>query len=62
MLTTTDIAERLNVSEKTVRNWIEDGQLEGYKLGKNYRVEPEALERFLESNKISNNKEIESNE
>ena len=52
MLTTKDVAEQLNVSEKTVRNWIDEGLLEGFKLGKNYRIEPEAVQEFLNKSKI----------
>ena len=59
MLTTKDVAERLNVSEKTVRNWIDEGQLEGYKLGKNYRIEPEAVEKFLNNSKVKGDNENE---
>lgn len=54
MLTVNDIAENLNVSTRTVRLWIEDGKLQAYKFGKDYRIEPEDLKTFIEKSKVSN--------
>ena len=44
-----DVAERCQVSEKTVRRWIDAGDLVAYRLGRQWRVDPEDLQKFLES-------------
>lgn len=57
MLRVPDIAEELNVSIKTVHRWIEDGKLEAYRFGKDYRITPEAYQAFLEKSKVTPNGE-----
>ena len=42
-----EAAEFFGVSEKTVRRWIESGQLEAHQLGRQWRIAPEEIERFL---------------
>lgn len=37
-ITVTQAAEQLHISEKTVRAWLKSGKLNGYKLGKSWRV------------------------
>lgn len=53
MLTTKDIASELNVSDKTVRNWIDGGLLPAYKFGKEYRVERDDFEAFKNNSKTN---------
>lgn len=51
MLTVPDVAARLRVPEQSVRRWLRSGRLEGIRLGgtkAGWRIEPEAVERFLE--------------
>lgn len=45
-LTPEEIGQRLNVSGWTVRRWIKDGLLEGYRVGGRLRVSEEAYEAF----------------
>jgi excisionase family DNA binding protein len=47
-----DVAERLQVSDRTVRRWVKDGKLAAYKPGREWRIRPSDLEEFLESRKI----------
>lgn len=50
-LTVEDIAERLQVSQETVRRWIRSGKLAVLDLGgpkAGYRVKPDELDRFIE--------------
>ena len=54
MLTTKDVAERLNVTTRTVRNLIECGKLKAYKIMKDYRIEEKDLQEFIEKSKIDN--------
>lgn len=47
LLTPEEVAERLAVSAKMIRAWLRDGRLPGIRLGRLWRVNPDALERFL---------------
>ncbi len=47
LLTTADVAAKLQVSEKLVRIWIAGGSLRGRKIGKAWRVSRAALDDFL---------------
>ena len=53
MLTVREVADQLNVSLKTVRYWIETGKIEGYRLGKEYRIRKQDFEKFLEQSKVA---------
>jgi excisionase family DNA binding protein len=50
LLTVPEVAERLRVSEYTVRDWLRTGRLQGLRPGGprvGWRVRSSALERFL---------------
>ena len=47
-----EVAERLGVSERTVRRWVKAGDLPAYKPGREYRIKPADLEEFLEERKV----------
>lgn len=49
-LTKKDVAQRLNVSEKTVDRMRKAGKLIGFKIKGQWRMKPENLERWI-SNK-----------
>lgn len=51
--TTKQIAERLNVTERTVRRFIEAGDLTAIELGKRagYRISASDFQAFIESKK-----------
>ncbi len=58
MLSLKEAAKRLGVTERTITNYILRGQLKGVALGssgrgRRWRVEPEELERFIESLKVT---------
>ncbi len=55
LLTPVDIANRLQVNERTVTQWLRNGHLRGFKVGKEWRVSVKDLEAFLEAsaNKLS---------
>ena len=57
MLTTGEVAEKLNLSEKTIRNLIDSGELEAHKFGRVYRISEEQLENFIEKSKTNINDE-----
>ena len=50
--TVEELAERLQVSDQTVRRWVKSGKLTAFKPGKELRIRPADLEKFLESRKI----------
>jgi len=56
-MTVEKVAELLAVSTVTVRNRIKDGTLPGVKIGKEYRISPVHLEKFLEHGATSVYKE-----
>lgn len=41
------VADRLSVSERSVRRWIAEGTIEVVRLGRSVRISPAALRRFL---------------
>jgi excisionase family DNA binding protein len=48
-----EVAARLKVKEKTVRDWIGRGQLEAYKLGKEWRIRRDHLDQAMEARRVS---------
>ena len=42
-----EVADRLKVSYRTVFRWVHAGELPAYKLGQEWRVGEQDLERFL---------------
>ncbi len=50
LLTVPDVAKRLRVSEWTVRDWLRDGKIRGFRIGgrkTGWRVRASEIERFL---------------
>jgi excisionase family DNA binding protein len=52
-LTVEDVAARLKVKEKTVRDWIARGMLEAYKIGKVWRIRKDHLDQAMEARRVS---------
>ena len=46
-MTVGEVAEKLRVSEKTVRNWIRDGRLVAVRVGRQYRILRSEYEAFV---------------
>jgi excisionase family DNA binding protein len=42
------VAERLQINERTVTQWLRKGHLRGFKIGKEWRVAQGDLQAFLE--------------
>ena len=49
LLTLVDVANRLQVNERTVAQWLRKGHLRGFKVGKEWRVSVKDLEALLEA-------------
>jgi len=46
--TVQEVAQQLRVSERTVRNWIESGELTAFSIGKRgYRIRQSAIDDFV---------------
>ena len=48
LLTVAQVAEQLQLHERTVTSWLRQGYLRGFKLGKEWRVSREDLRSFIE--------------
>lgn len=48
-LSVKEVAELLKVGEVTVRHWIRDGSLRAINVGREWRIAPKDLERFLQA-------------
>ena len=59
MLSIKDVAERLNIGERAVRNLIYSDELPALRIGGIYRVKESELNTFLENSLVKNNKEEE---
>ena len=53
MLTVMEVAAVMRVSRMTVYRLIRRGQLTAVRIGRNYRVTQDDLERYLESQSVS---------
>jgi len=49
LLTPAQVAERLQITERTVYEWIRGGKLTALKLGRLWRIRQDDLEAFLEN-------------
>ena len=54
LLTPEQVAAILQVHVLTIYGYIRKGKLDAVRLGRNYRIIPEELTRFIESNRIIN--------
>jgi excisionase family DNA binding protein len=49
LLTPLDVAKRLQMSERTVTQWLRNGHLRGFKIGKEWRISELDLDAFIEA-------------
>lgn len=47
--TLTEIIELLQITRRTLYNWIKDGKLKAFRVGREWRVTREELDRFIET-------------
>ena len=50
-LTVEEVAKQLKVHIKTVRHWINTGELEAMDIGRGYRINKTDLQAFIEKRK-----------
>ncbi len=48
LLTPPQVAQHLQVNERTVTQWLRRGHLRGFKIGKEWRISERDLKNFLE--------------
>ncbi len=53
LLTLEQVAERLQVSVKTVRRWIDAGNLVAHRIGRGLRVSEADLQTFIRSRRCA---------
>ena len=47
-----EVAARLKVKDKTVRDWIARGELEAYKIGKEWRIRRDHFDEAIEARRV----------
>jgi len=47
VMTVKQVAEKIQVTKRTVYDWIRQGKLQAYRAGRQYRITDEQLEAFL---------------
>jgi excisionase family DNA binding protein len=52
-LTVEEVAGRLKVKDKTVREWIGRGMFDAYKVGKEWRIRRDHLDEAMEALRVS---------
>jgi excisionase family DNA binding protein len=53
LLTLQNVADRCQVSSRTVRRWVDDGELIVHRLGRSIRIHPEDLNTFIKTRRQS---------
>ncbi len=61
LLTPEQVAGILQVHVLTIYSYIREGKLDAIRLGRNYRIIPKDLTRFIESNRTKNQQDIGRN-
>jgi len=51
VMTVKQVAEKIQVTKRTVYDWIKQGKLQAYRAGRQYRITDEQLEAFLTQKK-----------
>ena len=60
ILTVSQAAEQLQVSQRTVYEWLRDGKLPGRKIGKVWRLSADAIVDFLRGDVIVDETNVSS--
>ena len=56
MLTVEEVAKQLKVHIRTVRKWIQDGELVAMDIGRGYRINKSDLQAFIKSRQTDKRK------
>ena len=61
IMITKDVAETLKVSETTIIRWIKGGKLPAFRIGKDWRIRKDDLDRFLDEQVNKQKNTVEKN-
>lgn len=50
--TADEVGEKLNVTPKTIRDWIKSGKLHAFRFGNVYRISEKDINDFIEKSRI----------
>lgn len=53
LLSITEVSELLKVSDRTIRNWIQDGTIKAYRFGNVYRIRKEDFDEFVNKSQVN---------
>ena len=53
ILTLEEVAEKLKLSEQTVRRYLRENKITGFKLGNSWRVKEEELMKFIDEQTVT---------
>jgi len=51
-----EVADTLKVAYLTVYRWIQNNRIQAYKMGKQYRISDDELNKFIKNSKYNNGK------
>ena len=51
IMTVTEVAEYLKISEVTTYKFVQEGKIQGFKIGRHWRVKRSDLSEFIEKQK-----------
>ena len=52
LFTVEEVADMLKCDVETVRRWLREGQLQGVKLGRAWRVQKKDLDQFIKEREV----------
>lgn len=55
LYTLSEVADYLQVTHQTIYNYIRGGKLEAHKIGKEYRISAEAVNKLLNAKQLNTN-------
>lgn len=50
-----EVSEMFKITDKTVRNWIRNGELDAIVVGKTYRIPEESIKTLIKRNEVKSN-------
>jgi len=49
-----EVAKKLKVSEQTIRRYLREEKIEGFKIGNNWRIKEQSFLKFIDNQTSSN--------
>lgn len=50
-----EVSEMFKITDKTVRNWIRNGELDAIVVGKTYRIPEESIKKLIQRSEVNKN-------